>query len=143
MTLEQIKNDLTKMYFEKTLTEHGRPVTFSAMYQLCVEKGWHQTLYELLEKAAMELEGKKEMKIQQLEAVIQQRDKQILEAAFDFTDMKKLFKETVFRAQLALPEDSDSMVWFEEGIAVDKSGDFLERLYKELNLADLSDEDET
>jgi hypothetical protein len=74
-----------------------------------------------------------------LESKVNQLERELLEANFDISDLKKLLRETVFRCQLALPEDVDSIKWFDEGCDVSKS-DFFERIYNELNLGDISDE---
>lgn len=48
--------------------------------------------------------------------------------------LRKLLKETCFRAQFALPIDMDSMKWFDQGANYKLSGTFIKRLYRELGL---------
>lgn len=50
------------------------------------------------------------------------------------TQTKRLLMETAMRCQIALPENEQSAGWFDEGLAIDKSGDFMERLFEALEL---------
>lgn len=46
----------------------------------------------------------------------------------------QLLRETTMRASLAMPETEQDLKWFDEGVSVDKSGDFMERLFSALDL---------
>ena len=45
-----------------------------------------------------------------------------------------LLRETAMRTNIAMPETEEDVEWFEETVARSKSGDFMERLYKCLDL---------
>lgn len=45
-----------------------------------------------------------------------------------------LLRETVMRTQIGMPETEEDVEWFEETVDRSKSGDFIERLYKQLDL---------
>ena len=45
-----------------------------------------------------------------------------------------LLRETAMRANLALPETEQDLQWFDEGVSVKNSGDFMERLFESLDL---------
>lgn len=51
--------------------------------------------------------------------------------------LKMLLRETVFRCQLAFPESEQDLKWFDEGTVIQNSGDFFERIDKELGLGEL------
>ncbi len=53
------------------------------------------------------------------------------------TDTDLLFRETVMRAQLAMPETSQDLQWFDEGLDY-RNSDFQIRLYKYFDLGNLN-----
>ncbi len=52
-------------------------------------------------------------------------------------DIDLLFRETVMRAQLAMPETSQDLQWFDEGLDY-RNSDFQIRLYKYFDLGNLN-----
>jgi hypothetical protein len=57
----------------------------------------------------------------------------------DVEKTQSLLRETVMRANLALPETSQDLVWFDEGVTIQKSGDFFERIVKALDLGKIDE----
>lgn len=50
--------------------------------------------------------------------------------------LRELIKETAMRTNIAFPTNEKQIEWFEEGLVVTKSGDFINRLFKECEFID-------
>lgn len=60
----------------------------------------------------------------------------LLKTSEEYDNILILLREAVMRGQMALPENSKDLEWFDEGLNYRKSGDFMERLFKALELGD-------
>jgi len=60
----------------------------------------------------------------------------LLEAGKQWQQTEDLLRETVLRSQLYLPTNEQELKWFDEGVSIKNSGDFLERLYNRLEIGE-------
>lgn len=58
----------------------------------------------------------------------------LFDAGTEWQRTEKLLREITFRCNLALPTSEEELKWFDEGVDVTKSGDFMHRLFKRLDI---------